>query len=377
MRFFALRKGAPVRHPITGKMLAGEDIKIGEMMVQTTEREASWAEIVYQEPGISVAAGNLAKQALGERMAVTTAPVAPLPGPPPVTAPAPPPPAAPVVPPPKMQPSIPGRIGGNRILVEWAGMHDLLLGDRDGYVWLFINIAGKESPRYDVGTKLKAGGKEIKVRGPSYPYLVDWNEDGKMDLLVGNGGGYLHLFLNQGDGNLAPGVMVKAAGKDVDTGSRASTCVTDWNEDGKKDLVIGNGSGEIFVYLNEGTNQQPAFGKPLKLNNGRLDVGSNSSPEVADWDGDGKKDLVIGNDDGEILIYINRGTNREPQFDNEGEKLPIKLGPDAMPQVLSKGRGWSDLVVADRNGEVTYCPNTGSPKAPNFSEKRIVKAGKR
>jgi TolB-like protein len=383
MRFFALRKGAPVRHPITGKMLAGEDIRIGEMMVQTTEREASWAEIVHQEPGISIAAGNLAKQALGgERMAVTTVPSAPLPVPPPsVTVPPPPPsapaPAAPVVPPPKVVPSIPGRIGGNRILVEWAGMHDLLLGDRDGYVWLFINIGGKESPRYDAGTKLKAGGKEIKVRSPSYPYLVDWNEDGKVDLLVGNGGGYLHLFLNQGDGNLAPGVMVKAAGKDVDTGSRASTCVTDWNEDGKKDLVIGNGSGEIFVYLNEGTNQQPAFGKPLKLNNGRLDVGSNSSPEAADWDGDGKKDLVIGNSDGEILIYINKGTNREPQFENEGEKLPIKLGPDAMPQVLSKGRGWSDLVVADRYGEVTYCPNTGGPRAPNFPEKRIVKAGKR
>jgi TolB-like protein len=382
MRFFALRKGAPVRHPVTGKMLAGEDIRIGEMVIQTAEREASWAEIVLQEPGISIAAGNLAKQALGERMAVTTVPPAPLPvTPPPVAVPAPsapaPPPAAPVVPPPKMQTPIPGRIGGNRLLVEWAGMHDLLLGDRDGYVWLFLNIGSKESPRYDAGTKLKAGGKEIKVRGPSYPYLVDWNEDGKVDLLVGNGGGYLHLFLNQGDGNLAPGVMVKAAGKDVDTGSRASTCVADWNEDGKKDLVIGNGSGEIFVYLNEGTNQQPAFGKPLKLNNGKLDVGSNSSPEVVDWDGDGKKDLVIGNSDGEIFIHINKGTNHEPQFDNEGEKLPIKLGPDAMPQVLSKGRGWSDLVVADRYGEVTYCPNTGGPRAPNFPEKRIVKAGKR
>ena len=67
MRFFALRKGAPVRHPITGKMLAGEDIKIGEMVVQTVERESSWAEIVQQEAGINISAGNLAKQALGER----------------------------------------------------------------------------------------------------------------------------------------------------------------------------------------------------------------------------------------------------------------------------------------------------------------------
>ena len=377
MRFFALRKGAPVRHPVTGKMLAGEDIRIGEMVVQTVEREASWAEIVLQEPGISIAAGNLAKQALGERMAVTPAPAAPLPGPPPAVAPAPapPPPAAPVVPPPKMQ--IPGRIMGNKILVEWAGMHDLLLGDRDGYVWLFINIGGKESPRYDAGTKLRAGGKEIKVRGPSYPYLVDWNEDGKADLLVGNGGGYLHLFLNQGDGNFASGVMVKAGGKDVDTGSRASPCVTDWNEDGKKDLVMGNGSGEIFVFLNEGTNQQPVFGKPLKLNNGKLDVGSDSSPDVVDWNGDGKKDLVVGNDNGEIFVFLNQGTNHEPQFNNEGDKLSLKLGPGAIPQVLSKGRGLNDLVVADRYGEVTYCPNTGSPRAPNFAEKRILKAGKR
>jgi TolB-like protein len=369
MRFFALRKGAPVRHPVTGRMLAGEDIRIGEMVVQNVEREASWAEIILQEPGISIAAGNLAKQALGERMAATPAPVAP--------APAPPPPPAVAVPPPPMQPTIPGRIMGHKILVEWAGMHDLLLGDRDGYVWVFINTGSGDSPRYDAGTKLKAGGKEIKVRSPSYPYLVDWNEDGKVDLLVGNGGGYLHLFLNQGDGNFAPGVMVKAGGKNVDTGSRAAPCVTDWNEDGKKDLVMGNGSGEIFVYLNEGTNQQPVFGKPLKVNGGSLDVGSDSAPDVVDWNGDGKKDLVVGNDDGEIIVFINQGTNQEPQFMNEGEKLPLKLGPNAIPQVLSKGRGLNDLVVADRYGEVTYCPNTGSPNAPNFAEKKILKAGKR
>jgi TolB-like protein len=379
MRFFALRKGAPVRHPVTGKMLAGEDIRIGEMVIQTVEREASWAEIVLQEPGISIVAGNLAKQALGERMAVTPAPPAPLPAQPPAVAPAPVPPTPPtlVVPPPRMQPTIPGRVMGNKILVEWAGMHDLLLGDRDGYIWLFLNLGGKESPRYDSGTKLKAGGKEIKVRGPSYPYLVDWNEDGKVDLLVGNGGGYLHLFLNQGDGNFAPGVMVKAGGKDVDVGSRASPCVADWNEDGKKDLVMGNGSGEIFVYLNEGTNQQPAFGKPLKVNGGSLDVGSDSSPDVVDWNGDGKKDLVIGNDSGEIIVFLNQGTNHEPQFNNQGDKLPLKLGPNAIPQVLSRGRGLNDLVVADRNGEVTYCLNAGSAAAPNFPEKRIVKAGKR
>jgi len=371
MRFFALRKGAPVRHPVTGKMLAGEDIRIGEMVVQNVEREASWAEIVQVEPGISISAGSLAKQALGERMAVTPAP-APAVTPPPLA-----PSTALVTPPSQMQPTIPGRITGHKILVEWAGMHDLLLGDRDGYVWLFINIGSKESPRYDAGTKLKAGGKEIKVRGDAAPYLVDWNGDGRPDLVVGDGWGYIQVFLNQGTGDLAPGVPVKALGKDLDVGSKASPCVVDWNGDGKKDIVAGRSNGVIYVYLNEGTDAQPVFGNPIELNNGKLDVGSDSAPDVVDWNGDGKKDLVVGNDNGEIFVFINQGTNYEPQFNNEGDKLPLKLGPGAIPQVLSKGRGMNDLVVADRYGEVTYCPNTGSPNAPNFAGKRILKAGKR
>ena len=379
MKFFAMRKGAPVRHPITGKMLPGEDIKSGEMVVQNVERESSWAEIVQQEPGVTISAGNLAKQAIGEQMRVAspTVPTAPVPpsGLTPPQAPAPPP--APMVMAPQIQRLIPGRIPGGKILVEWAGTNDLLLGDRDGYVTLYLNIGTPESPRYDAGTKLKAGGKEIKVRSPSAPYLVDWNEDGNTDLLVGNGGGYLHLFLNQGSGGFVPGVMIKAAGKDLDVGSNASPCVVDWNGDGKKDLVMGKGNGEVYVYLNEGTNEQPIFGKSIQLNGGKLDVGSNSSLDVVDWNGDGKKDLVVGNSDGEIFVFINRGTNYEPQFDNEGDKLAMKLESDASPRVLNRGRGLNDLVVADRYGQVTYFPNSGSATAPVFPDKRVWKAGKR
>ena len=68
MRFSALRKGAPVRHPVTGKMLAGEDVKIGEMVIQNVERESSWAEIVQEETGVKISAGSLAKQMVGEKM---------------------------------------------------------------------------------------------------------------------------------------------------------------------------------------------------------------------------------------------------------------------------------------------------------------------
>jgi hypothetical protein len=172
--------------------------------------------------------------------------------------------------------------------------------------------------------------------------------------------------------------MVQAAGKDLDVGGEASPCVVDWNEDGKKDLLMGNGSGEIFLYLNEGSNEQPVFGKPIKLNGGSLDVGSNSSPEVADWNGDGKKDLIIGNDDGEIFVFLNKGTNEDPQFENKGDKLPLKFGQDASPRVMSWGRtGSNDLVVANRNGEVTFCINSGGIGSANFVDKKVLRTGKR
>jgi len=368
MRFLAFRQGPPVRHPVTGKMLKGEDIKIGEIAVQNVQIDASWAEILQEEPGVKIAAGNLTRSTGLEGVA-----------------PAPPVPAQPT--PPKPAP-VPvkvwlGKMRGEKIVMDWNGdgLNDLILGDRDGFVTVYLNQGTNDAPKYAMGMKLKSGGKEIKVRSPSSPYLVDWNGDGKVDLLVGNGGGYLHLFLNAGaqdSFDFAPGVMVQAAGKDLDVGGKASPCVVDWNEDGKIDLLLGNGSGEIYLYLNEGSNEQPVFGKPIKLNGGKLDVGSTSSPDVVDWNGDGKKDLVIGNGDGEIWVFLNKGANEDPQYDNKGEKLPLKFGPEASPRVVSWGRGSSnDLVIADRNGEVTLCINSGGIGAANFPEKKVLRMGKR
>jgi TolB-like protein len=368
MKFFAFRKGAPIRHPVTGKMLKGEDIKLGEMVLRTVEQEASWAEIIQEEPQAKIEAGNLAKYSQGEPLAAILA-VTPKP--------------APVKPAPQALGPYAGRIRVEKLVADWNGdgLYDLILGDQDGFVTVYLNQGTNDSPRYAVGMRLRGGGKEIKVRSPSAPYLVDWNGDGKIDLLVGNGGGYLHLFLNAGavdSVDFAQGVMVQAAGKDLDARGKASPCVVDWNEDGKKDLLLGNGSGEIFLYLNEGSNEQPVFGKPLKLNGGSLDVGSNSSPEVADWNGDGKKDLIIGNDDGEIFVFLNKGTNEDPQFENKGDKLPLKFGQDASPRVMSWGRtGSNDLVVANRNGEVTFCINSGGIGSANFVDKKVLRTGKR
>ncbi len=368
MRFLAFRQGAPVRHPITGRMLRGEDIKIGEVEVRTVQIDTSWGQIVREEAGAKVAAGNLARSIGTERAAPAL-------------------PAADQVAPHKPAPIAAkwaGKGRAEKVVADWNGdgLYDLILGDREGYVTVFLNQGTNADPRYTIGMKLRGGGKEIKAKSPSAPYLVDWNDDGKIDLLVGDGGGYLHLFLNDGaadSGDFASGVKVQAAGKELEVSrGNASPCVVDWNEDGKKDLVMGKGNGTIYIFLNEGSNEQPIFGKPIELNGGSLDVGSNSSPDMADWNGDGKKDLIIGNDDGEIYVFLNKGTNEDPQYENNGEKLALKFGDDASPRVMGWNRpGANDLVVADRTGEVTLCLNSGGIGSPRFAKKKVLRAGKR
>ncbi|MCP4712582.1 MAG: hypothetical protein GY869_28490 [Planctomycetes bacterium] len=60
-------------------------------------------------------------------------------------------------------------------------------------------------------------------------------------------------------GQLQEGVLLEADGKaiDIEVGHLVPV-VVDWNEDGKKDLLIGQfKSGKISLYLNEGTDTNP------------------------------------------------------------------------------------------------------------------------
>ncbi len=220
---------------------------------------------------------------------------------------------------------------------------------------------------------------EMQKKGGTAPQAAvpkinpfDWNEDGKKDIITGSDSGQVYVYLNTGT-NAQPifDKPVKIPGAEV---MRLSDpYIADWNSDGKKDIIVGQASGEVSVFLNMGTNQSPLFAGEMKLNDGSLDVGQYSSVSVVDWNGDGKKDLLIGNSRGNIYIFFNIGTDTSPRFLDDGMKTSISVPGYATPFVADwNGDGKFDVVCGSSDGRVYIFINEGDSRNPRFGEPQTL-----
>ena len=87
----------------------------------------------------------------------------------------------------------------------------------------------------------------------------------------------------------------------------------DWDDDGDLDMLIGTFAGEIYLRKNIGTREQPVYhtvGEKVEADGQPLTVESHACPIAADWDGDGVTDLVVGSGDGSVVWYKNLGSSK-------------------------------------------------------------------
>jgi FG-GAP-like repeat len=131
---------------------------------------------------------------------------------------------------------------------------DLIVGNILGEVHLVLNEGTASSPRFAHRGFLEADGTPIKIEhGDAGPVVADWDGDKKPDLIVGSGDGSVVWYRNIGEVN-SPNltraetiVPASALGWNDDAerkpgqwGVRAKVCVTDWNGDGKLDILLGD-----------------------------------------------------------------------------------------------------------------------------------------
>jgi hypothetical protein len=219
------------------------------------------------------------------------------------------------------------------------GKLDLVAGDTEGNVWFFKNVGTKTAPKLAAGVKVKADGKEITGTAPA-------------------SGGVLK--------DLLPAPASATASSSLD-GIYSKLHLTDWYGTGKLDLLVGHnntksGGDEIVIYKNIGTAAEPKYAAPVKWDNPDLANVSRPAPYVVDWDGDGKRDVLISTDDGKVLFLRNVGTNARPVF-AKPEDLKLQGMGDCIRTRVAvvdwNNDGKLDLVVG------TYYYNAGADKKSN------------
>lgn len=244
-----------------------------------------------------------------------------------------------------------------------------------GYGNVNVRVMVTEATQSPVATSLtnyqslQADGSDIFLSGPRVPRATDWDGDGDYDLLVGQGGSVWH-FANVGtttNPSFAAGVRVKAAGADIAVSTSSFIAFADMTGDGVEDLVVVDSSRRLRVYRNTApAHTAPIYAAAAFVRDplGNVFVLPDQRFDVADVNGDGIADIVMGAFGGEMRTYLNVGTASTAVFDaNQYETLTTDFY-NLYPRVTDfNNDGLLDLVRGKNfDGDVRFWVN------PDFSQ---------
>ncbi|MCX6310310.1 MAG: T9SS type A sorting domain-containing protein [Bacteroidetes bacterium] len=200
----------------------------------------------------------------------------------------------------------------------------------------------------------------IEVGEGCYPVFFDYDNDGDKDLLIGDYGYYQHLgpyqakiALYKNIGSVtAPSFVLQTRDfanvhANVPSISGMAPTFGDLDGDGDKDMIIGDMSGKLN-YFEKQPGPNDNFVLIASFYQG-IDVGNYAAPQLIDVDRDGKLDLLIGEQSGNINYYHNDGTTSVPVF-----TLVTPLFGNVYVTQPAYSTGYSVPCMYDDNGHYVF-----------------------
>ena len=173
-------------------------------------------------------------------------------------------------------------------------------------------------------------------------------------------------------------VEIAGTGDPLPFGRHAVTRLADWNTDGKLDLVVGGGDGRVWRMMSEGAGRF-ARPEPIEVDGEPLRLGNQSTTACfVDIHGDQLPDLVVAHSDSQLAVLVNEGQLGAPRF-----KRPTNLKtadgtilrlPDGCGGRIDCGDldrdGDIDLAAGAFSGPITLLLNSGTAREPRFEPGR-------
>ena len=148
----------------------------------------------------------------------------------------------------------------------------------------------------------KNTGKGSRTQWRTTPYAVDFDQDGEIEIIALDQEGFLvlrkrnqspkRIFIDED--NLPWQLNAKTCGGS----GRVKLTVTDWDQDGKLDIIVNSENATWFRNCGQ-RNNQIVLKKIGNLAHRNV-AGHTSSPAICDFDADGKPDLLVGAENGRI-----------------------------------------------------------------------------
>ena len=233
-------------------------------------------------------------------------------------------------------------------LGDWDddGDLDLLVGEYHSRVHMLRNDAGENAePAWtDVGLVAAVDPAHLYRAAPA---LVDIDADGDLDLFVGEDDGTMDFLRNVGSSSNPNWVLTATDYEDLDVGNHTKPTFGDLDEDGDYDLLMGAQDGRLHFYENIGTPTSPSWADP-DHHYEEFDVGRYSAPLLADLDGDLDLDLLLGDEEGRVWALENDGGDWSLLARQYGAARPDGHTVPALGDL--NGDDWPDLLVGSLAG---------------------------